>query len=347
MNVHISYKTSKTPDIEKDINHQVDKLRKRLQVFRPELVHLRGLVEQNSPREGFLVSLNLRLPSGQMAAQSSAPAPVTAVKAAFDDLLQQITKHKDILRSSHKWKRRRRPTSKSQAQVPFEQTLAAVPMPTISAEDIRSYVNANLGRLERFVEREIYFRETSDSIPADLISKEEVIDEAIARAMGDGLEKPERLALEPWLYRLAMRALDDLAAATREDGDSIHLEESARNPNVRGSDEPHLQYHQPDESFTEESVIPDRRVPTPEDIASTDEMVHMVELALRGAARGDREVFILYALEGFSVDEIAAITDRKTEEVLSSIAVAREHLRKSPPLASRFADKFLQKISTV
>jgi DNA-directed RNA polymerase specialized sigma24 family protein/ribosome-associated translation inhibitor RaiA len=347
MNVHISYKVHKTPDIEKDINHQVEKLRKRLQVFRPELVHLRGVVEQNSPREGFLVALNLRLPSGQMAAQSSAPTGVAAVKAAFEDLLQQITKHKEILRSSHKWKRRRRPTPKNQAQVPFEKTLAAVPMPTISAEDIRSYVNANLGRLERFVEREIYFREASDSILPDVVTKDEVIDEAIARAMGDGLEKPERLALEPWLYRLAIRALDDLAAASREDGDSIHLEESARNRNVRGSDEPHLQFHQPDESFTEETVIPDRRVPTPEDIASTDEMVGMVDLALRGAARADREVFILHALEGFSVDEIAAITDRKAEDVQLSITAAREHLRKSPPLANQLAGKLLHKISTV
>ena len=41
MNVHISYKVRKTPDIEKDINHLVEKLRKRLQVFRPELVHLK------------------------------------------------------------------------------------------------------------------------------------------------------------------------------------------------------------------------------------------------------------------------------------------------------------------
>lgn len=347
MNVHISYKTTKTPDIEKDINHQVEKLRKRLQLFRPELVHLRGMVEQNSPREGFLVSLNLRLPSGQMAVQSSASAAVPAVKAAFDDLLQQITKHKDVLRSSHKWQRRRQSPPKPGQEVPFEQTLAAVPMPTISAEDIRSYVNANLGRLERFVDREIYFRETSDLIQPDLITKEEVIDEVIVRAMGDGLEKPERLALEPWLYRLAMRVLDDLAQRSAEDGDSVHLEESTRNRNVRGSDEAHLQYHQPDESFTEETVIPDRRVPTPEDIASTDEIVGMVELALRGAGRAEREAFILHAVEGFSVDEIAVITDRKPEQVRSCIAGAREHLRKSPPLASQFASRLLQKISTV
>ena len=107
MNVHISYKLRKTPDLEKEINHLVEKLRKRLQVFRPELLHLKGVVEQSSPREGTTVSLNLRLPSGQLAAQRSAQTAVVAIKIAFDDLLQQTTRHKDLLRSSHKWSRRR------------------------------------------------------------------------------------------------------------------------------------------------------------------------------------------------------------------------------------------------
>src|SRR5579864_2797464 len=180
MNVHISYRDRKTPDIEKDINHLIEKLRKRLQVFRPELVHLKGVVEQNSPREGTTVSLNLRLPSGQMAVQKSASSASAAVKAAAEDLLQQISKHKDILRNTHKWQRHRVADYRPHAQVPFEKTVASVQVPTASSEDIRSYVNANLGRLERFVERELYFQETAEEIAPDSISKEEVIDEAIA-----------------------------------------------------------------------------------------------------------------------------------------------------------------------
>ena len=68
-----------------------------------------------------------------------------------------------------------------------------------------------LGRLERFVERELLFREAAEQIPSHLVSREEVIDEAIAQALGDGAEKPERLALEPWLYRLAIPAINDVA----------------------------------------------------------------------------------------------------------------------------------------
>ena len=217
--------------------------------------------------------------------------------------------------------------------------MAAVQVPTASSDDIRSYVNANLARLERFVERELYFRETSEEIISDSISKEEVVDEAVARALGNGSEKPERLALEPWLYRLAMLAIDDLSERSPESLSSVHLEDSARRPNVRASDEPELQYHQPDETLTGENVIADRRTSTPEDIASSDEMVTLVQFALNGASRADRESFILHAIEGFSVDEIVAITDRKPEEVNCSIASAREQLRRFAPLANRFQEK--------
>jgi DNA-directed RNA polymerase specialized sigma24 family protein len=95
--------------------------------------------------------------------------------------------------------------------------------------------------------------------------------------------------------------------------------------------------------LTEESVIADRRMATPEEIAYTDEMVALVQFALGGAGREDQEAFILYAIEGFSFDEIATITDRKADEVRAGIARAREHLRRSAPIANQFKDKLLEK----
>jgi RNA polymerase sigma factor (sigma-70 family) len=346
MNVQISYRIRRTPDIEKEVTHFLNKLRRRLQVFRPELVHLKGLVEQSSAREGFIVSLNLRLPSGQMAAQRSAPLAAAALKAGFDDLLQQLTKHKDLLRNSHKWSRRRSGNSRTERQVPFEETIAFVQPSRISSEDIRSYINANLSRLELYVERELYFREIGGQIAPGSITKEEIVDEAVMRALGDGGEKPERLALEPWLYRLAIRSLDDLAARSGDDSRDVHLEESARQRNVRASDEPELQFHQPDETLTEESVIADRRTATPEDIASSDEMLRLVQFALGAVNRADREAFILVALEGFSIEEVADITGRPPDRILNSITVARQHLRQTAPVFSRFRDQLIEKNGT-
>ena len=340
MNVHVSYRLPKTPTVEKDIQHQIEKLRKRLQVFRPELVHLKGVVEEISAREGTSVSLNLRLPSGQLAVQAKAPTAATAVRSAFEDLLQQVNKHKEILRSSHKWQRGRRGDSARRGapvpEVPFEETLAAVYPPTVSADDVRSYVNANLARLERFVEREIYFREAQEAILPDTLTKEEVIDETIAAALGDGQEKPERLALEPWLYRLALQALDELSRIDESNGNAVCLEESARQRNVKASDEPELQFHQPDESITGETVIPDSRVPTPEQIMASDEVLRLIASALRDLGSGPREAFILHAIEGFSIDEIMAITGLPADRVLAFITAAREHLRQAPGLAREF-----------
>jgi DNA-directed RNA polymerase specialized sigma24 family protein/ribosome-associated translation inhibitor RaiA len=343
MNVHVSYRLHKIPAVEKDIQHQIEKLQKRLQVFRPDLIHLRGVVEEISSHEGTSVSMNLRLPSGQMSVQASAPTAAAAVKGAFEDLLQQVNKHKEILRSSHKWQRGRRGDSARPgvrvSEVPFEHTLAAVFPPTISADDVRSYVNVNLARLERFVEREIYFREAQDAVPPDTLTKDEVIDETIAAALGDGQEKPERLALEPWLYRLALRALDDLSQTDESSGHAVHLEDSARPRNVKGSDEPELQFHQPDESITGATVIPDSRVATPEQIIASDEMLRLIASALRDLGSGPREAFILNAVEGFGVDEIVAITGHSPDLVLAFISAARDHLRKAPGLAREFRSR--------
>jgi RNA polymerase sigma factor (sigma-70 family) len=341
MNVHFSYKVHKTPDIEKEVSHHLEKIQKRLQVFRPDLLHLKGVIDQNSAREGILVSLNLRLPSGQLSAQAKAPTPTAAIRAAFDELIQQISRHKELLRSSHKWRHWRRGAHDSpEPGVPFETTLAAVMPPTISAEDIGSYVDVNLSRLTRFVDRELSSRRADEQIPEDGLSSSEVVNEVIARALGDN-ERPEKLSLEPWLYRLALQSMREMSAHLQDASSSVHLEESRRRQNVQASDEPALQFHQPDEGWTRESSIPDRRVSTPEQAVYSDEVIALVQAALRGADRLDREAFLLYGIEGFSLDEIAGITGRPAEAVRVSVERARNFIRMAPAIASEFHDDTL------
>lgn len=346
MNVHISYKIRKTPGIEKEISHCIEKLRTRLQAFRPELVHLKGLIEEHSPREGITVSFNLRLPSGQMAVEKSAATAVAALKVASDDLLQQVSKHKGLLRSSHTWSRRRAGRTRATSQVEFENTVASLPPLTASPDDIRTYVNANFLRLERFVERELVLREAAGEIGRNSVATDEVVDEAVVLALTDGEEKPDRMGMEAWFYRLAIRALDNLTATTPEDSSEMHLEETTKPQNERASDEAELQFHQPDESLTAENVIADKRIATPEDIVYSDEMIGLVQRALQGTVRPDREAFVLYAIEGFTVEEIVAITDRKPEQVRASIAAARQKTRQIAAVPGRTAKGSLQPTGT-
>jgi len=345
MNVHISYKVPKSPDLEQQINQNIEKLSRRLQVFRPELVHLHAIVEEGAARAGFDVHLDLRLPSGDIAARKQARQIDAAIKGAFEDLLQQVGKHKDRLRAQHLWPNRRRAVrSHEVSQVPFEETVAAVSPQTVSDEDISSYVNANLPRLQRFVERELRFRVNNGELRPYQLSAREIISEAIANAL-DHEEKPEKLALEPWLYRLSLRALRDLAHRSTEEVESVHLEDLPRGREShlgQGSDEPILQFHQPDESITEENIIPNRGVSTPEESAASDEMVRMIEVALLGTKSEDREAFLLYGIEGFTVDEISAISNRPGEDVRGSIRTAREHLQKNLPAPVPLKEKLLQ-----
>ncbi|HXE90981.1 MAG TPA: sigma factor-like helix-turn-helix DNA-binding protein [Terriglobales bacterium] len=339
MNVHFSYKAAKTPEVEKELQNQIEKLERRLHAFRPELVHLHGSIEPNSTRASVSVALNLRLPSGQLAVHDSAPTGVQAAKAAFSDLMAQLNKHKELLRSQHKWRRHSRQTASA---VPFEKTVAAVPAPGVTNADIRSYVNVNLARLERFVERELRYREAAGLIDPGWITREDVIDEAIATALANGEERPQPLSLERWLYRLSIRALSEIDARDHEHVPAaVPLETSARKQNVRATDDSQLQYHQPDELLLEEEVIADRRALTPEEIAASDEVLQQVERALLHAPARDREAFVLFAIEGFTIEEIAAATDRSVTDVRASIAAAREHLRRTLPGPEVFRERLL------
>jgi RNA polymerase sigma factor (sigma-70 family) len=341
MNVHFSYKISKTADLEKQVKHQLEKLNKYLQVFRPELIHIKGIVEESSAREGFVVSLNLRLPSGQMAAQEKSPVAATAIKAAFDALTEQLKRHKQVLRSKHKWVRHRTTDRRAAEIASFENTVAIVRPAAVSAVDIASYIDVSLPRLERFVERQIAYRESLGEFSPDQVAPDDVVAEAIATALSDELEKPERIKIEPWLYRLANEAIDRVAAGDRDSG-SVSLEGRHGVQNVLASDEARLQFHQPDDRLLEEDIIADGNAGNPEEMASRQELITLVQLALRHTAASDREVFILHAVEGFNQDEIAVITNHTLEEVRASIRKARQHLQRALPIKDLFKDKVVE-----
>lgn len=340
MNVHISYRVSKTSDLEKLLNHQVEKLGKHLRVFRPELVHLKGSVEENSARAGFVTSMNLRLPSGQMVSQENGPTVKAAVTAAFDSISEQLKKHKAQLRSRHKWLRRRAP-QRAVGTTPFEQTVAAVHPEKVSHDDISGYIDVNLPRFERFIERQISYREGESQLAPGQVSAAEVLDEAIASALSEQQDQPERMKLEPWLYRLANQAIDQLSSPDGSE-DNVPLERSHGVQNVQATDEALLQFHQPDDRLREENVIPDANAASPEDLAARRELIGLVEHALGTAGPAEREAFILYTVEGFTLHEIADITSSSVEEVRASIRKGREHLQRALPIKDPLKEKLVE-----
>ncbi len=87
----------------------------------------------------------------------------------------------------------------------------------ISASDISSYIDVNLPRLKRFIQRELDFREREGQLLPGQIAVDDVVGEAIAAALSEQHDKPERMKVEPWLYRLAKQAIDRLSSENREE----------------------------------------------------------------------------------------------------------------------------------
>jgi RNA polymerase sigma factor (sigma-70 family) len=360
MNVHVSYKAGKTPDTEREFKHQIQKLQPRLQVFKPDLVHLHATVEQDNDR-GISASLNLRLPSGQMAAQRSGENALSAIKSAFADLISQVTKHKELLRGH--WTRKSlrragrerltrmplpadavpaRTNGKAQTHrsLPSEMPSPAVPTDGAAVADVELWLSANLRKLEEFIDQELNFQIESDKIREDQITREEVVDEVIVSALSHEGGKRELLSPESWFHRLALQAIRRLIH-DNADTAAISLDAPAGIQNVTGSDENVLQYHQPDDSLPEESIIRDENVRTPEEIMAGDEMVAQLDLVLGGVKAGDREAFVLYTLEGFTVDEISRLAGRSAEQVRQSIHDARAHIQQKLPTQNQLRKSLL------
>jgi len=329
MNVHLTYKVDKSREVEQYIQTQIEKLGPRLHVFNPDMISLRGLIEA-APKSGFNVSMNLRLPAGQMTAQASEETLHAAVRVAFEDLTEQLRKHKEHLRSQYRYPRVRGvERQRIEPQVAFENTVAAVKPEKISSVDVTGFVNANLERLHRYVERELRFRLDSGQRRLQEVSVEEVIDEVIANALDERQARPEKIALEPWLYRLSRSAMDRLGNQLDSTVHSVRLNVADQHAEGDIDNEEMLQFYHPDERLTNENLIADRRGSTPEDEAFRDELMTMVERALRGATRYQREAFLLFTVEGFRLAEIASIMERTPNQVQSDVSCAREHLRRS------------------
>src|SRR5207237_1078124 len=99
---------------------------------------------------------------------------------------------------------------------------------------------------------------------------------------------------------------------------------------------------QPEDRLNREDITADRRAGTPEELAANDELIDQLEATLKDVTPQQREAFVLMVVEGFSIDEIAAVTDQKVEKVKGHVAAARDHLMKKLPPSNTLKEKLLR-----
>ena len=106
------------------------------------------------------------------------------------------------------------------------------------------------------------------------------------------------------------------------------------------------EFGEPEGRLYVENAIIDSTSQSPEDIAARNELIELVERSLLDAGRDQREAFILFTIEGFTVEEIADITNHPLQQVRANIGAAREHLQKALPLRDPLKDKLVEYAKT-
>jgi DNA-directed RNA polymerase specialized sigma24 family protein/ribosome-associated translation inhibitor RaiA len=326
MHVHFTFKVPKSPDLERLIDRSVKKLEHLLVVFQPELVQLHGRFDRHTVREGTVCSLNLRLPTGQFASEEAADTAQAALRAALNDLVDQVKRHKEKLREDQN-----RPRKVRESGMVAEPPAGSSAVRRESAieqrrEDLSRYFSAQIETLREFVDRQLRLRERLGDIAPGQLDTREVLDEMIANALLDS-QLPDNFERERWLYLLAINAIRKLSADNRDgfDVSTVSLDRDATEIERQRAER--FEFFEPeDEEVRVQDLTPDQGVATPEDIAYTDEVLTLLEGALQRLPAQQREDLVLFALEGFSLDELALISQRPRDEVRRAITQAQSAL---------------------
>jgi RNA polymerase sigma factor (sigma-70 family) len=189
-------------------------------------------------------------------------------------------------------------------------------------ERLRHVVHHELARLEA----------TGDLRPGELTT-DDVVDAVLLRAYQEFVQNPPERKVMSWLVRIMRAHLADevtrlgtwrLRTPVRTEAD---VPDTPPSEWVSTLGDETLDYHEPDEDLRIEDVIPDVRVPTPEQVVEARELRWCVEAALAGLPDLWRRALLHHHLDGLDDVEIARALDRPSAEIWRVLHHAREYLR--------------------
>ncbi|MGH9519388.1 MAG: hypothetical protein ACRD2D_07045 [Terriglobales bacterium] len=301
MNIHLTVQVPRSTELDAIVERFQNKLEPLLAAFQPELVQLQGRLVRHTSREGVTCRLNLHLPTGQMSSEQSAATAQTAWRGAGDDLLRQLHRHKQRLRTTRPRGRMLVNNNRSRRR----RSVAAAPSPARRAELAR-YFGGHYDDLLVFVQRHLALTEQLGDTAATQLDAEEVLDEVVLAAL-EAEPGAARQNRGRWLRLLAAAAIHRLEKSYGRRQHGLDIATLETDP--RAQDEP-----------------------DPEVLAGMSEMLEQFAVTLRSLPAPQQRDMILYMIEGFRPEEMAQISHRSRQEVESSLRSAAATLRQQPRL---------------
>lgn len=305
-----------------EINRQTLLLERRVSVFPASATQLDcALWHGVDSKSG--VTLTLNIAGTKVISRAEDRSPVVATRRAFHDLNTKLTAFTEQTRSQDYWLRTSHDRG-TQAE--------AIRHGTPKTErEAAHWLDLYLSELYNFVRREIATGQARGDLNAGDLKVEEILDEVAAEALEEFADKPAELGFRAWLFQLALKTIKCMKHEIDHDWRTIvSLEENGngRKPSSRvGVEDEIYDFYQPDREIQLKDLIPDGRLPTPEEALTQREIQRYINRALAQLPRRWREAFVLYSIEGLNLEEVARVTRESVDATRRSVEMAREYLR--------------------
>lgn len=312
------------PGLKKLIDRHLQKIEKLLPTFADDALELHVTLEKLPRKNQYRTALVLTMPQNAIRVEDIQDNPTASVIQAYGELVRRIKKFKSQLNREARWQREKEETAPVSAERMVAERM-------VMDGEFRSTINRNLEKVDNYIRRALYHLVLTESIPSRLIEPEAIVDEVFLEVTSNSPNKPEHLSLEQWMFQVAREKLSRRMEALEDAREESHLQDNPRLESPWYDEE--LNFHQPDEALRLEDLLVDSKIATPEDFIAREEAEAQLNKAIANLPKEIRESFVLYALEGFSADEVAMITGASPQTVMRHVEDARKELQK---LASVF-----------
>ena len=265
-------------------------------------------------------TLELAIAGRKLMARGEDLSPVMATRQAFEKLTHKVMALIEECRAEGFWRR----TSRDKF----------VPAESLSKEKITTgseaaaSIDRELGELYNFVRREIAMAQAQGYLKRGDLAVAEIVDEVALTALEQYEQRPAEINFGPWLFQLALDVIKRRKREIERDYKAL-MSFEVTEPNVERPEveDEIYDFYQPDNEVRLKDLISDGRLPTPEETVAEREFQQHINRALAQLPRRWREAFILFSVEGLTLEEVARVTRQPVDATRRAIELARELLR--------------------
>lgn len=267
----------------------------------------------------------LMLPTATLTARGRSGDAELAVDQACDGLEARVREHKAALRREFLYHRRHRRRGDLSGILSALQECRAAG----DAETFADLLRPALRELSDHARRELQIAHLEEQPAARGLTPHRLMSGLVARAWERFDQRSEDQRLEHWLTGLLHTLIDEWSGDASGEGAPAAMPGTVGAEGIGpggGSGGPHAgadRFWPLGERLTLADVVPASQRGSAIENASDDEQRAWVLSQLRGLPRLQRRAFALYTLEGWNVDEIAALQGRTAESVLLDIDYVR------------------------